>query len=234
MSCASLFVLLAVFASPVSAGSIPVRNPLLLGPGPIACERIALGQPDDYKPCVARLPGGELLLIAFHPYELGGGKIREPELLFRSRDGGRTWSQPETLPLLGREPYLTALPDGTLFLTGHLLAADVRNRWGYTCGFPHRSTDGGHTWQSIRFESEGIRPGETNYSSRNVLRLADGTLLLGVDYRNGPHFMWRSHDEGRTWDKTSSMRAPPFPARRTDSSAGRPGFGRPGPARSGR
>jgi len=38
------------------------------------------------------------------------------------------------------------LPDGTIFLTGHLLPADIRNTWGYTCGFLHRSTDRGKTW----------------------------------------------------------------------------------------
>jgi hypothetical protein len=64
----------------------------------------------------------------------------EQTLLFRLRDGGKTWSEPEKVDLLGREPYLTVLPDGTVFLTGHLLANDVRNRWGYTCGFLHRST----------------------------------------------------------------------------------------------
>ena len=39
----------------------------------------------------------------------------EQTLLFRSKDGGRTWSKPEKLGLLGREPYLSVLEDGTLF-----------------------------------------------------------------------------------------------------------------------
>jgi len=197
-----LALVAAALAISAAGESFAVRSPWLLPAAPIACERISLGVPDDYKPCLGRLPDGELLLVTFHPLELGGGRIMEQNLLFRSGDGGRTWRGPEKLPLLGREPYLTVLPDGTVFETGHLLAADIRNRWGYTCGFLHRSSDGGQSWRSLRFESEGIRPGPTNYSSRNVLRLADGTLLLGVDYKDGPHFMWRSTDEGRTWDKT--------------------------------
>jgi len=197
-----LALVAAALAISAAGESFAVRSPWLLPAAPIACERISLGVPDDYKPCLGRLPDGELLLVTFHPLELGGGRIMEQNLLFRSGDGGRTWRGPEKLPLLGREPYLTVLPDGTVFETGHLLAADIRNRWGYTCGFLHRSSDGGQSWRSLRFESEGIRPGTTNYSSRNVLRLADGTLLLGVDYKDGPHFMWRSTDEGRTWDKT--------------------------------
>ena len=95
-----------------------------------------------------RLPDGELLISAFHQHKKDGGKVLEQVLLFRSKDGGKSWSSPARPDLLGREPYLTVLSDGTLFLTGHLLAADVRNPHGYTCGFIHRSTDRGLTWET--------------------------------------------------------------------------------------
>ena len=185
-------------------GKITIQNPRQLTGEPIACERVALGEADDYKPCVARLPGGELLLTAFHQHPREGNKVLEQTLLFRSKDGGRSWSPPEKLDLLGREPYLTVLPDGTVFITGHLLANDERNKWGYTCGFLHRSTDRGKTWSSLRIESEGIKPKASNHSSRNVLRLSDGTLLLGVDYDGGggPYLMWHSTDGGLSWDKS--------------------------------
>jgi Neuraminidase (sialidase) len=109
----------------------------------------------------------------------------EQMLFFRSKDGGKTWSPPEKPDLLGREPYLTVLRNGTVFITGHLLAQDVRNAWGLTTGFLHRSTDGGRTWQSTRIQSEGIKPKASNHTTRNVLELSDGTLLLGVDYGGG-------------------------------------------------
>lgn len=37
-----------------------------------------------------------------------------------------------------------------------------------------------------------------------MLELADGSLLLGVDYDGGggPYFVWRSTDGGKTWDKS--------------------------------
>ena len=38
--------------------TIAIHNPLYLPPGSIACERIPLGQPDDYKACIARMPDG--------------------------------------------------------------------------------------------------------------------------------------------------------------------------------
>lgn len=183
---------------------ISVADRKMLTVDKLASERISLGEPDDYKPCIAQLPGGELLLTAFHQHQRDGNKVLEQTLLFRSQDGGRAWSDPQPLDLLGREPYLTVLKDGTLFITGHLLANDVRNKWGYTTGFLHRSTDGGRTWQSTRIESEQVKPQASNHSTRNVLELADGSLLLGVDYDggNGPYFVWRSTDGGQTWDKS--------------------------------
>ena len=129
---------------------IEIVNPQSLPAVELECERIPLGVPDDYKPCIARMPDGELLLTAFHQHKREGNKVVEQTLLFRSHDGGRSWSPPEKLDLLGREPYLTVLKDGTIFITGHLLAQDARNEWGYTTGFLHRSIDRGKSWESMR------------------------------------------------------------------------------------
>jgi BNR repeat-like domain len=191
---------------------IAVVNQKSLSADKIQCDRIPLGEPDDYKPCIAHLPNGELLLTSFHQHKKEGGKVLEQTLLFRSKDGGKTWSKPEKLDLLGREPYLTVLKDGTIFVTGHLLANDVRNRHGYTHSYLHRSTDAGKSWESICIESEAIKPKASNHSTRNVLQLADGTLLLGVDYDggDGPYLMWRSKDNGKTWDKTGKCQPKDF------------------------
>lgn len=192
--------------------TVAVVNRKSLTADAIPCERVAIGEPDDYKPCIAQLPSGELLLTAFHQHPKQGNKVLEQTLLFRSQDGGTKWTGPEELDLLGREPYLTVLRSGTIFITGHLLAADVRNPWGYTTGFLHRSTDAGRTWQSIRIESEQIKPKATNHATRNVLEMADGTLRLGVDYGGGggPYFVWRSTDGGQTWDKSRKCRPKDF------------------------
>jgi photosystem II stability/assembly factor-like uncharacterized protein len=193
-------------------GSFQVMKRKTLAADTVECERIALGDPDDYKPDIVMLPNGELILVAFHQHQRKGKKVLEQTLLFRSRDGGRTWSGPEKLDLLGREPYLTVLKDGTLFMTGHLLADDVRNKHGYIHGYLHRSTDAGKSWTSIRIESEGIKPKASCHSTRNVLPLADGTLLLGVDYDggSGPYLMWRSRDGGKTWDKSGKCEPKDF------------------------
>ena len=166
------------FVAPGIADDVTIAHRSLLSVDLIAVERIPLGEPDDYKPCVARLPDGELLLTAFHQHKREGNRVLEQTLLFRSSDGGKSWSEPESLDLPGREPYLTVLKDGTVFITGHLLAADVRNRWGYTTGFVHRSTDRGKTWTSLRIESEAIKPaaGNPEYSINGPVTSAISTL----------------------------------------------------------
>ncbi|MFN0196728.1 MAG: exo-alpha-sialidase [Planctomycetaceae bacterium] len=209
--CTFAFFLPCSFAAD-NVGKIPILNPQLLPDVEIDGERIPLGIADDYKPCIARFSDGELLITAFHQEMLDGGKVREQTLLFRSKDGGKSWSEPEKLPLLGREPYLTILKNDTVFITGHLLAQDIRNEWGYTCGFLHRSTDRGKTWESIRFESEEIKPGASNHSSRNIAEMPDGTLYVGVDYDGGggPYYLWRSTDSGKMWDKTRKCQPQEF------------------------
>ena len=125
---AAFFLILnsALFADDTN-DEILIHNRHQLSAQPSPCHRIALGEPDDYKPCIAKLPSGELLLTAFHQHQRDGSKVMEQTLLFRSPDGGRTWTGPQPLDLLGREPYLTVLKNGTVFITGHLLAQDVRN-----------------------------------------------------------------------------------------------------------
>jgi hypothetical protein len=183
---------------------ILVRNPATLRVDRLPAERLPLGDEDDYKPCIVLLPNGELIVVAFHQHKLPAGRIRENILLFRSRDGGRTWSRGQTLDIVGREPYLTVLRDGTLFMTVHLLAQDIRNKDGFTHSYLHRSTDGGRTWTTIRIGPEGFPPKAETMTSRTVLELPDGALLLGVDAARGPAFVWRSTDRGKTWLRTQS------------------------------
>src|SRR6266542_1075733 len=75
---------------PPEASFISVQNPQVLPPR-ISAERIPLGIAGDYKPSLALLPGGEMLLVMFRNDSVGGGKIREGMIHYRSADGGRTW-----------------------------------------------------------------------------------------------------------------------------------------------
>ncbi|MFH1009358.1 MAG: sialidase family protein [Candidatus Latescibacterota bacterium] len=183
----------------------------------IPAERIPFGVPGDYKPCIARLPSGQLLMVAFQTGRKAEGSriiagqdvplMHEEIILFRSTDGGRTWSDSQALDLPGREPYLTVLSDGTLLMTVHLLVQDIRNTWGYCSVFVHRSTDAGKTWQSTRFPGEdlpGWEPGDVTCSSRNILECSDGSLILGMATAKGVNHLYRSRDRGATWQRAEA------------------------------
>ncbi|HTI51278.1 MAG TPA: sialidase family protein [Planctomycetaceae bacterium] len=204
------FILASFLASMPATSAEPVEDSLLVLqpqslPAKIPVERSAIGVDDDYKPCVVRLTSGELLVVAFHQHKLEGKQVREDMLMFRSTDNGKTWSDAVTPDLLGREPYFSQLEDGTLFLTVHLLEQDVRNELGYTHSLVHRSIDQGKTWETIRITTDdipGAPPKTWILTSRNIIELEDGTLILGVSAPGGLDYLWRSRDRGQTWDKT--------------------------------
>jgi hypothetical protein len=219
---AMTLVVLIVVAAPAAAGaepraagpaerpadtSLPIRvnNPRRLGAWQLPAERVALGE--GYKPSLALLPGGDLVLVALFQEPRPGGKVREWTGLWRSADGGRTWTErAEAKDLLGREQWLTCTTDGTLFATGHLLAQDVNNPDGYTHSYMHRSADGGRTWRRLRIGPEGFPAKAVTMCSRNVVERPDGTLLLGVGVNEADSgrlaWLWQSRDGGRTWDRS--------------------------------
>ena len=186
------------------ADPVRVVNPNAIGKTRLVSERVRIGIPEDYKPCIARLPDGQLLLVAFHaPRE--GGVPEEYAFLYRSRDGGRNWSRRRRLEVLGREPYLSVTSDGTIFLSTHLLPRARGNREGYTQSFLYRSTDGGDRWEGQRIgfqDLKGMEGPGTVVTGRNVLELDGGALVFAVGGKGGHEFLWRSDDGGETWDKS--------------------------------
>jgi hypothetical protein len=146
---------------PVAAGVdfVSVENTKRL-PARLLAQRTALGVAGDYKPCVAKLPNGELVLVAFNQQPqsrsragLRPAKFREDIVLFRSKDRGVTWSPRQVIQdRAGREPYLTVLADGTLFMTTHMNYSEVRNDDGTIYSYVHRSADGARTWQTLRID----------------------------------------------------------------------------------
>ena len=192
--------------------AIEIESPMVFQGVTVSGEVTSLGTPGDYKPCVAKLPSGELVLVAFSAMALPGParKQREEILLFRSGDGGRTWSRPQNLTadigLVGREPYFSILSDGTMFLTVTVFTNDVRNPAGYGQSYVYRSEDGGRTWTSMLAEPDGLdRTSASTVTTRNILEMHDGSLLLGVGGRglglSDSDYVWRSHDRGRSWSE---------------------------------
>ena len=69
---------------------IEVRSPRTLSVDKIPCQRIPLGEVEDYKPTIVLMPDGELVLSMFTGRRLENGKIAEQAILYRSADGGLT------------------------------------------------------------------------------------------------------------------------------------------------
>ena len=205
----------------ISSTPIRVHHPRMIPAWELPARRVSVGRPGDYKPSLALLPTGELVMVAFRrtiPPGRSGWCWSETSTLWRSRDGGRTWSEGEDLDdVIGREQFLTCTSDGTLFMTSTISQADVAHD-GPPDGMYsliHQSTNQGKTWQRTKVLIDGAprrdlpHQGHSSLTARNVVELPDGTLLLGVSV-SGPEsggvaganaFMWASRDGGVTWEQ---------------------------------
>ena len=186
--------------------SIRIIQPHSIAKTTIPAERTPLGRTRDYKPCIASLPDGELIVVAFRWTDYPQDKLAEELILFRSKDGGRTWCEIDGLDIPGREFYANVFSDGIILLTAHFLPQDVRNDIGYTVNLLLRSVDGGKSWERRMITKEhvpGADPQKPSINtSRNILELHDGTLLYGVSAAYGHDYLWRSSDRGKTWDRS--------------------------------
>ena len=196
----------------MSVDDTPVRvnNPRRLGAWQLPCERIPVGIPHDYKPSMALLPDGELVMVGLWQEQMPDGKhYRESTAIWRSSDGGRTWSERALVQdMIGREQFLTCTSDGTLFATSHILAMDLNNTDQQGQSYLHRSTDGGRTWRRTKVLIEGEQRCDApdtagTGTSRNLVEMPDGRLLWGVSLRGSrAAYLWASADRGQTWDKS--------------------------------
>jgi BNR repeat-like domain len=192
----------------VGAQSLPAAD--------IPAARTPLGITNDYKPWIARLANGKLLIVAFCYGAIDGiDGYAERAIFWRSEDGGQTWGpREERLDIQGREFGLTALHDGTLLMTCHWLARDVFNPSKHTHSKIFRSTDAGRTWSEIRIGPDGFPDGAESVADWMAFELPNperpGAMLtcLGVSMQHGgeqaPQVVriWRSADSGKTWDKS--------------------------------
>lgn len=170
---------------------IKIKSPKRLKVSSLPAERVYLGQ--MYKACVIRLPDDTLRLSARAVAPLYNfSKNKFPML--KSTDGGRTWSELPEPPFRPSENYMSTLADGTVLMT---FASGWRDKSrGDLSSTIYRSEDGCRTWRPSG-------PTGSRVGCRNILQLADGSLLWGQigssSSAKTKDTMWRSHDGGRTW-----------------------------------
>lgn len=134
----------------ISSTPIRVNHPTVIPAWELSAQRVPVGSPGDYKPSLALLPTGELIMVAFHrSMPSGEDRWHEISTLWRSPNGGRTWSEGKVLDGVSeREQFLTCTSDGTLFMTSSIAPMDVAYQGPPESGYSlvHRSTVGGRTW----------------------------------------------------------------------------------------
>jgi len=198
---------------------IIVKDPNIIGAPSIPAERIPLGIPGDCKPSIALLPNGEILLTAYHhhrdfsPYSYTGiynnipikKDIHFEGIIYRSKDGGLTWSERNTLHLSAgmQQPFISVTKNGTLFITHFFDCRGVGNLYDYSPSFISRSEDNGYSWETRRIGREEICSPNARwiFTSMNVAEAPGGRLLLAVSDDQLHSYIWGSSDDGKNWIK---------------------------------
>ncbi len=124
-----------------------------------------------------------------------------------SRDSGKTWAPAKTIidkpGIDDRNTAITALKDGTLFLTFNEYTKDLKSQAYYTI-----SQDRGVTWSPPTL----IGPEETRTRAAAV-ELSDGSLLVPLyrpSAKDGRCISVRSIDKGKHWNFTHLPNADSF------------------------
>jgi hypothetical protein len=123
-------------------------------------------------------------------------------IVVRTRDGGKTWN---LVSYVGPEPekgQKAIMPSTVRLSPTHLLTARRQIQFIDT----YRSRDNGTTW-----ESAGVAVPDTGLNNGNppqLLRAADGRLVLTYGFRSAPYGIRAriSRDEGKTWDPEIVLR----------------------------
>ena len=187
----------------------------------IPAVRVPLGIPNDYKPWIAKLNSGELLMVAFYSREVSdkekaAGKSRSERAVFwRSQNGGLTWGErEERADIKGREFALNVLSDGTILMPCHFLKQDVANNAGHTYSKLFRSVDNGRRWKETRIGPKGFPAQAQTATDWTAIEVPDARslggkmVLFGVSMQHGRErvpdnvYLWRSRNGGRKWDKS--------------------------------
>lgn len=170
------------------------------------------GDVNVYSPNFLRLPDGEVLLFNLRYLVLERG--RPPAtigMVRRSRDEGRTFSDPE--PLWSGSPLMFASSTVKRLSTGRIVMPVARQRGEVWTSTDHEvlgvtvSDDGGKSWQESQTWADLPMRGAME---PHVEELRDGRLLMVMRTQLGAVFQAHSEDGGMTWSKpqTTGLKAP--------------------------
>jgi predicted neuraminidase len=161
---------------------------------------------DDRDPHIAAMPDGSLVCNWFaaanpkHPFP-----DQQPLALFlnRSRDHGKTWSEPESIPIPSPKPFASSAPirpvsDGSWILGIYTENDKTQEAYGATL----RSLDQGKTWQDLA--PIGEHSGFYLDAETDVIPLRDGRLLAALRSSKTDLYLATSTDQGKHWSDVES------------------------------
>ncbi len=162
--------------------------------------RTRVGSRGNYKAGVAQVAEGKLFLATCrNNNDPEPTKKRFLIHVFESVDQGQSWQEINKTPLYGKEPSLTALPDGTLVMSAQKGYFGPGSKTKEAINLA-RSSDGGQTWE--RYDLPGA-----DYP-RNMIVEPDGSLLfvraVNSDWsgagRGSPNLQLCRSADGKTWE----------------------------------
>lgn len=150
-----------------------------------------------YNPVLVQAPGGRLLLF----YKTGLGPQTWTGKLVRSRDGGKTWSSPESLPVgiygpIKNKPYHLA--------GGRILCPSSTEDHGWRIHFEVTDKDADH-WD----KSEPLNDPSLIGAIQPSILCLGGTHLRAIGRtQQGKLFAIDSLNEGKTWGEMRLLDVP--------------------------
>lgn len=176
--------------------------------------RTRCGGRGNYKPGMARLPDGKLIIGVCRNNNDPDPAKRWFEIhVYESEDDGLTWSEIGTTPLYGKEPAMAALADGTLVMTVQGGFFGDAESPGGVIAKPNvlpvmRSDDGGKTWDTFVISGATDVTGAYADYPRNLIAEADGSVTMVRALKNdywgkgggSPNLqIANSRDGGESW-----------------------------------
>ena len=200
------------------------QAPQLVADG-IFCERLrsAFSEEDIkngverkacWNPVLFETPKGELLLF----YKIGSSVADWTGWLIRSKNNGKSWSQPEALP----KGFLGPIKNKPVIVDNKIICPSSTEVGGWKLHF-EISDDWGKSWRMIgpvpaelALHTQDINPDGLSGDSTKlkplitiqpaILQLSDGRLQALARTRNGYMATTYSKDKGETWSKVTLMK----------------------------
>jgi hypothetical protein len=193
---------------------LDIKHPSVLTE-PIEANLSELPGNYNFKPHIGLLENGDIIMFTAHAHAeetvtahnvpAGARSLTTHVVMYKSPDGGITWSGGRHIPELmcGHEPSVSVI-DGIVFVTvsihGSGYFPDPHAKRDHTYSLIARSTDNGETFTTTIFDRDRCETEnhERIDHSRNIIKLTDRRLYFGLGL-GARHRSVFSDDLGITW-----------------------------------